>query len=94
MLSNCNCVSDVHNDDELWDRIKLNITGFMLGLYDQGAFQGATPDEAFSVACDRSTNPQYLVDQGIVTARVAFAPLKPAEFVVIQVSQKTLVSSN
>ena len=82
------------NDDELWDRIKLNITGFMLGLYDQGAFQGATPDEAFSVACDRSTNPQYLVDQGIVTARVAFAPLKPAEFVVIQVSQKTLVSSN
>ena len=37
---------------------------------------------------------KYLVDQGIVTARVAFAPLKPAEFVVIQVSQKTLVSSN
>jgi phage tail sheath protein FI len=81
------------NDQELWDRIRINIDSFMLSLFRQGAFQGATPDEAFSVVCDRSTNPQELVDQGIVTARVAFAPLKPAEFVVIEISQKTLVGT-
>jgi len=80
------------NDQELWDQIRTNITAFMLGLFRQGAFQGATPDEAFRVRCDRSTNPQELVDAGIVTAQVAFAPLKPAEFVVIEISQKSLVS--
>lgn len=80
------------NDQELWDRIRINITAFMLGLFRQGAFQGATPDEAFRVKCDRETNPQELVDQGIVTAQVAFAPLKPAEFVVIEISQKSLLA--
>ena len=81
------------NDQELWDRIRINIGAFMLGLFRQGAFQGATPEEAFRVKCDRETNPQELVDQGIVTAQVAFAPLKPAEFVVIEISQKTLLPS-
>ncbi|WP_437942641.1 phage tail sheath family protein [Sorangium sp. So ce341] len=80
------------NDQELWDQIRTNITSFMLGLFRQGAFQGATPDEAFRVVCDRSTNPQDKVDAGIVTAQVAFAPLKPAEFVVIEISQKSLVA--
>ncbi|OKI51388.1 phage tail sheath family protein [Micromonospora sp. CB01531] len=81
------------NDEDLWAQIRLNVTAFMLGLFRQGAFQGATPDEAFLVQCDRDTNPQELVDQGIVTTRVAFAPLKPAEFVVVELSQKALVSA-
>lgn len=80
------------NDEQLWDQIRSNIKAFMLGLFRQGAFQGSTPDEAFRVKCDRSTNPQENVDAGIVTAQVAFAPLKPAEFVVIEISQKSLVS--
>ncbi|GAB5895174.1 phage tail sheath family protein [Mycolicibacterium mageritense] len=80
------------NDQELWDRIRININAFMLGLFRQRAFQGATPDEAFVVKCDRETNPQELVDQGIVTAQVAWAPLKPAEFVVIEISQKSLLA--
>jgi phage tail sheath protein FI len=80
------------NDQELWDRIRGNISAFMLGLFRQGAFQGAAPEEAFVVQCDRETNPQELVDQGIVTAKVAFAPLKPAEFVVVTISQKALVA--
>jgi phage tail sheath protein FI len=80
------------NDEQLWDQIRSNIKSFMLGLFRQGAFQGSTPDEAFRVKCDRSTNPQENVDAGIVTAQVAFAPLKPAEFVVIEISQKSLVS--
>lgn len=80
------------NAEALWDRIRRNINAFMLALYKQGAFQGADPGEAFEVLCDRSTNPQALVDQGIVTAEVRFAPLKPAEFVVVRISQKTLLS--
>jgi phage tail sheath protein FI len=82
------------NDEDLWRQIQLNISAFMLGLFRQGAFQGSTPDEAFLVQCDRETNPQELVDQGIVTARVQFAPLKPAEFVVIEISQKSLVGAS
>lgn len=80
------------NDVPLWDQIRTNITSFMLGLFRQGAFQGSRPEDAFEVRCDRSTNPQELVDAGIVTAKVSFAPLKPAEFVVIEISQKSLVS--
>lgn len=81
------------NDVELWGRIRSNIESFMLSLHRQGAFQGATPGEAFAVKCDAETNPQELIDQGIVTAQVAFAPLKPAEFVVVLVSQKTLLAA-
>ncbi|HSR96249.1 MAG TPA: phage tail sheath subtilisin-like domain-containing protein [Kofleriaceae bacterium] len=81
------------NDDELWARIAINIKSFMMTLFRQGAFQGTTPDEAFSVVCDKTTNPQENIDAGIVTASVAFAPLKPAEFVVIQISQKSLLVS-
>jgi phage tail sheath protein FI len=81
------------NDDELWARIAINIKSFMMTLFRQGAFQGTTPDEAFAVVCDKTTNPQENIDAGIVTATVAFAPLKPAEFVVIQVSQKSLLVS-
>jgi phage tail sheath protein FI len=80
------------NDEPLWDQMKQVINSFMLSMFRQGAFQGARPDDAFLVQCDRSTNPQDLVDQGIVTAKVSFAPLKPAEFVVIEISQKSLVS--
>jgi phage tail sheath protein FI len=80
------------NDVDLWSQIRSNITSFMMVLFRQGAFQGATPDEAFEVVCDRSTNPQEKVDAGIVTARVSWAPLKPAEFVVIEITQKTLVA--
>jgi phage tail sheath protein FI len=81
------------NDTELWGRITINVKSFMMTLFRQGAFQGSTPDQAFSVVCDASTNPQENIDAGIVTAQVAFAPLKPAEFVVIQVSQKSLLVS-
>ena len=81
------------NDFTLWGRIRSTVEAFMLGLHRQGAFQGATPAEAFAVKCDAETNPQELIDQGIVTVQVAFAPLKPAEFVVVQISQKTLLAA-
>ena len=69
------------NDEPLWSSIRLNVGTFMNNLFRQGAFQGATPREAYLVKCDRENNPQADIDRGIVNILVGFAPLKPAEFV-------------
>jgi phage tail sheath protein FI len=65
----------------------MNVGAFMQGLFAQGAFQGSTPDQAYFVKCDSETNPQASIDLGIVNILVGFAPLYPAEFVVIQIQQ-------
>jgi phage tail sheath protein FI len=75
------------NDEPLWAQIRLQIGAFMQGLFRQGAFQGVTPGEAYLVKCDRETTSQNDVDNGIITILVGFAPLKPAEFVVIRLQQ-------
>jgi phage tail sheath protein FI len=75
------------NDEPLWSAISMSINAFMLGLFRQGAFQGATPSQAFSVQCNSQTTTQTDIDNGIVNIVVAFAPLKPAEFVVISIAQ-------
>jgi uncharacterized protein len=75
------------NDEPLWAKIRLNVGAFMMGLFRQGAFQGTTPDQAFYVKCDAETTPQPDRDKGIVNIEVGFAPLKPAEFVVIKIQQ-------
>ena len=75
------------NDEPLWSQIRLNVGVFMHGLYRQGAFQGQTPSDAYLVKCDSETNPQEDIDRGIVNIVVGFAPLKPAEFVIIQIKQ-------
>ncbi len=56
-------------------------------LFRQGAFQGRTPADAYLVKCDATNNPQNDIDRGIVNILVGFAPLKPAEFVVIRIQQ-------
>lgn len=75
------------NDTPLWSAIRLNVGAFMQTLFRQGAFQGSTPQQAYFVLCDSSTNPQSSIDLGIVNIVVGFAPLKPAEFVVITIQQ-------
>ena len=75
------------NADPLWAAITMTVNSFMLGLFRQGAFQGATPGQAFSVQCNSQTTTQTDIDQGVVNIVVAFAPLKPAEFVVITIAQ-------
>ena len=75
------------NDEPLWAQIRLNIGAFMHGLFTRGAFQGTTPREAYLVKCDRETTTQADIDRGIVNIVVGFAPLKPAEFVVIKIQQ-------
>lgn len=75
------------NDEPLWAQIRLNVGAFMQDLFRQGAFQGSSPREAFFVRCDRTTTTQSDIDRGIVNIHVGFAPLKPAEFVVIRIQQ-------
>lgn len=76
------------NDEELWSQLRLNIGSFMMTLFRQGAFQGSTASQAFFVKCDSETTTQADIDLGIVNVLVGFAPLKPAEFVVVKISQK------
>jgi phage tail sheath protein FI len=75
------------NDEPLWAQIRLNIGAFMNTLFRQGAFQGTTPREAYFVKCDKETTTQNDINLGIVNIVVGFAPLKPAEFVIIKLQQ-------
>jgi phage tail sheath protein FI len=75
------------NDEPLWAQIRLNVGAFMHGLFRQGAFQGQTPREAYFVKCDKETTTQTDINLGIVNIVAGFAPLKPAEFVVIKLQQ-------
>ena len=75
------------NDEPLWANIRLNINAFMASLFRQQAFQGTSPQEAYYVRCDKTTTTQDDRNKGIVNIEVGFAPLKPAEFVVIKIQQ-------
>ncbi|MFI7294501.1 phage tail sheath family protein [Streptomyces sp. NPDC050121] len=75
------------NDEPLWASVRLNVGAFMNSLFRAGAFQGRTPQEAYLVKCDKDTNPQNDIDRGIVNIHVGFAPLKPAEFVIVHIQQ-------
>ena len=75
------------NDEPLWAQIRLNAGAFMHNLFRQGAFQGSSPRDAFFVKCDGATTTQNDINLGIVNIIVGFAPLKPAEFVVLKIQQ-------
>jgi len=75
------------NDEPLWSQIRLSVGAFLNTLFRQGAFQGTTPAQAYFVKCDRENNPQSSIDQGKVEILVGFAPLKPAEFVIVSIQQ-------
>ncbi|MDM0112217.1 phage tail sheath subtilisin-like domain-containing protein [Variovorax sp. J22R133] len=75
------------NDEPLWAQVRLNVGAFMQGLFRQGAFQGSSPRDAYFVKCDSQTTTQNDINLGILNVIVGFAPLKPAEFVVVQIQQ-------
>ncbi|WP_299616760.1 phage tail sheath C-terminal domain-containing protein [Pelagibius sp.] len=75
------------NGEQLWSQLRLNVSTFMHQLFRQGAFKGTTPQEAYFVTCDATTTTQADIDRGIVNVLVGFAPLKPAEFVIITLQQ-------
>jgi uncharacterized protein len=75
------------NDEPLWSQLRLNIGAFMNTLFRQGAFQGRSPEEAYFVRCNKETTTQNDINLGIVNIVVGFAPLKPAEFVILKFQQ-------
>ncbi|HEX6158602.1 MAG TPA: phage tail sheath C-terminal domain-containing protein [Thermoanaerobaculia bacterium] len=77
------------NDEPLWARVRQSITAFLTRVWRDGALQGATPEEAFFVKCDRTTMTQDDLDNGKLICLVGVAPVKPAEFVIIRISQFT-----
>lgn len=75
------------NDEPLWAQLRLSVGTFMHDLYQQGAFAGEAASDAYFVRCDRTTTTQSDIDNGIVNIMVGFAPLKPAEFVIVNIEQ-------
>lgn len=78
------------NDEKLWGNVKRNITAFLLRVWRDGALFGSTAEEAFFVKIDRENNPPEVRDAGQLIIEIGVAPVKPAEFVIIRISQKTL----
>jgi phage tail sheath protein FI len=80
------------NDEPLWSRVRQTITNFLTTTWRSGALQGLTPAEAFFVKCDRTTMMQDDIDNGRLICVIGIAPVKPAEFVIFRIQQKTLES--
>jgi phage tail sheath protein FI len=78
------------NTPSLWGSVKRNLTAFLTRVWRDGALFGSTPDEAFFVKVDEENNPPEVRDVGQLIIEVGVAPVKPAEFVIIRISQKTL----
>jgi phage tail sheath protein FI len=78
------------NDEPLWARVRQTITNFLTTVWRGGALQGAKPDEAFFVKCDHTTMTQDDIDNGRLICIIGIAPVKPAEFVIFRIQQKTM----
>lgn len=76
------------NNEMLWGNVRRNISAYLKTLWMSNALMGKTPEEAFYVRCDENTNPQENLDRGIVTIEIGVAPVKPAEFVQINIQQQ------
>ena len=77
------------NDEPLWARVRQTITNFLTTVWRSGALEGTKADEAFFVKCDRSTMTQADIDNGKLICIIGIAPVKPAEFVIFRIQQKT-----
>jgi hypothetical protein len=80
------------NNEALWAQIQLSVNAFMHTLFTQGAFQGTTPPQAYFVKCDSTTTTLADMANGIFNIVIGFAPIKPAEFVMLTIEQTALSS--
>lgn len=78
------------NDEPLWAQVRRSITGFLVSVWRSGALMGTSQEEAFFVKCDRTTMTQDDIDNGRLICYIGIAPVKPAEFVIFRISQKTI----
>jgi uncharacterized protein len=76
------------NGEPLWAQLRTSVNAFLDGLFRQGAFAGTTPRDAYFVKCDRETTTQGDINRGVVNILVGFAPLRPAEFIVVKIAQQ------
>jgi hypothetical protein len=79
------------NDMDLWERVKRNVSAFLIRVWADGALFGATPADAFYVRCDAELNNQAVRDAGQLLVEIGIAPVKPAEFVIFRISQWSAV---
>jgi phage tail sheath protein FI len=77
------------NGERLWANLRETIDAFLFNEWKNGALLGATPKEAYFVKIDRSTMTQNDIDNGRLVALIGVAPLRPAEFVIFRIGQKT-----
>ena len=80
------------NDQALWAQIELSVNGFMQTLFRQGAFQGTKPEQTYFIKCDSSTTTPADMENGIVNIVIGFAPMRPAQFVILNIQQTALAS--
>jgi uncharacterized protein len=78
------------NDEPTWARVRRSITNFLITVWRNGALMGATQNEAFFVKCDRTTMTEDDINNGRLICYIGIAPVRPAEFVIIRISQKTI----
>jgi phage tail sheath protein FI len=77
------------NSDPTWARVVRTITSFLVTVWRNGALMGTTQDQAFFVKCDRTTMTDDDIDNGRLICYIGIAPVKPAEFVIFRIGQKT-----
>jgi phage tail sheath protein FI len=77
------------NTADLWARVTRNVSAFLTNVWSSGALFGNTPEQAFYVKCDDETNPPIGRDLGMVVTEIGVAVIKPAEFVVFRLSQRS-----
>ena len=82
------------NGPDLWSNITDTISSFLFAEWRSGALLGATPEEAYFVRCDRSTMTQADLDNGRLICEIGVAAVKPAEFVIFRIGQKTADAQN
>ena len=87
ILANTDWVVFEPNDRNLWGQISRTISGFLYGVWSQGALFGDSPAEGFYVKCDDETNPSEVIEAGQVVTEIGLAPTKPAEFIVFRLAQ-------
>ncbi len=82
------------NSEPTWIAVHQSITNFLRTVWRSGALMGTTQEEAFFVRCDRTTMTQDDIDNGRLIGLIGIAPVKPAEFVICRISQKTIEAEN
>jgi phage tail sheath protein FI len=82
-----------NNSKQLWDNVRRTVEDFLLNEWKMGALMGDKPEQAYFVRCDLSTMTQNDLDNGRLICLIGVAVVKPAEFVIFRIGQKTATTN-